>query len=109
MRRRPSPQPSPKGRGSRNWTNLVPRRRNLGRRRTIAIGLPSDEGCNLAHQFVRTAYEPVWLGFVRTGMAMVVMLGVFSGLALALAAEPDRPIDFTRDVRPILSNHCWSC
>ncbi len=25
------------------------------------------------------------------------------------AAEPAAPIDFSRDVQPILSNHCWSC
>ena len=27
----------------------------------------------------------------------------------SIAAEPSGGIDFTREVRPILSNHCWNC
>ncbi len=44
------------------------------------------------------------------------MLRAFLGTVLAsvccssvLAAEPATPLDFNRDVRPILSNHCWNC
>src|SRR5262245_22619972 len=43
--------------------------------------------------------------------AAIVLLGGFS----ASRARADKQlvvrakIDFTRDIRPILSNHCWSC
>ena len=37
-----------------------------------------------------------------------VLLSLLFGWQLASAAEP-RTIDFTRDIRPILANHCWSC
>lgn len=44
------------------------------------------------------------------------MLRVFVGAVLASlfcssigAAEPVKTLDFNRDVRPILSNHCWNC
>ncbi|WLD14343.1 DUF1553 domain-containing protein [Planctellipticum variicoloris] len=34
---------------------------------------------------------------------------VFAVLTPATAADPESPLDFNRDVRPILSNHCWNC
>src|SRR5688572_1742549 len=29
--------------------------------------------------------------------------------ATAMGAEPARPVEFNRDVRPILSDHCFQC
>src|SRR5687767_7857909 len=37
------------------------------------------------------------------------LLAACLGIAPLAAAEPAAAIDFTRDIRPILSNHCWSC
>ncbi|MFN0196621.1 MAG: DUF1553 domain-containing protein [Planctomycetaceae bacterium] len=38
-----------------------------------------------------------------------LVLLVVSSVQTATSAEPIAKIDFNRDVRPILSNHCWSC
>ncbi|MFO1007338.1 MAG: DUF1553 domain-containing protein [Planctomycetaceae bacterium] len=44
-------------------------------------------------------------------MLRTVVVAVLAGLCCSLieAAEPAKSIDFNRDVRPILSNHCWNC
>ncbi|RLS36611.1 MAG: DUF1549 domain-containing protein, partial [Planctomycetota bacterium] len=44
-------------------------------------------------------------------MLRAVVVAVFAGLYCSPigAAEPAKSIDFNRDVRPILSNHCWNC
>ena len=39
-------------------------------------------------------------------MARWVVLGM---MWLGIDASAADPVDFTRDVRPILSNHCWNC
>lgn len=41
-------------------------------------------------------------------MTRWIALGMVLALQGAVSAA-DTPIDFTRDVRPILSNHCWNC
>lgn len=43
---------------------------------------------------------------VIIGLAMAMTV---AGTWPVLAAEPPAPIDFNRDVRPILSNHCYHC
>src|SRR6187397_2285020 len=40
------------------------------------------------------------------GLALVVS---FAFAAIALAAEPPHAIEFNRDVRPILADHCFQC
>ena len=40
---------------------------------------------------------------------MSVMAGLVVGSAGAVAASADAPIDFNRDIRPILSGHCLKC
>lgn len=42
----------------------------------------------------------------KTFMAVLVLLAVCS---VALAAEPQRPVDFNREVRSILSKNCYAC
>src|SRR5260370_15996396 len=43
-------------------------------------------------------------------IALVVALGFCqSAVAADTLPTPDRRVDFSRDIRPILSNHCWSC
>ncbi len=46
----------------------------------------------------------------------LILVGLFGGACAvgpAFAAEPpptgERKVDFVREIRPILSNHCWSC
>ncbi|HEX3151086.1 MAG TPA: DUF1553 domain-containing protein [Gemmataceae bacterium] len=41
------------------------------------------------------------------GCKIAVLVAGLTIVATARAAEP--PIDFARDVRPILSHHCWTC
>src|SRR5258708_40217247 len=47
-----------------------------------------------------------WFGLI----ASVVAFG-FTQLAVAgeTPAAPSRKVDFSREIRPILANHCWSC
>ena len=41
---------------------------------------------------------------------IVVLLQLFAwGTMPLIAQEPASKIDFNRDVRPILANHCWNC
>ena len=43
-------------------------------------------------------------------IASVVALGFSrSAVAAEAPAAPGRKVDFSREIRPILSNHCWSC
>ncbi len=42
-------------------------------------------------------------------MSRCVCLMVLAGSVSASAAEPNAALDFSRDVLPILSNHCWNC
>lgn len=42
-------------------------------------------------------------------MSRCVYLMVLAGSVSASAAEPNAALDFSRDVLPILSNHCWNC
>src|SRR5690606_31976650 len=45
-----------------------------------------------------------WVGaFFRAWTAFL------AGIGLAAADEPSVPIDFARQVRPILAEHCWRC
>ena len=39
----------------------------------------------------------------------VMAFGVRPGLAAANPLDPSRPIDFSREVRPILANYCFPC
>src|SRR5207253_10334136 len=34
---------------------------------------------------------------------------VFAAAGYCFAAEPDKPLDFTKDIRPILEKHCFDC
>ena len=37
-------------------------------------------------------------------------LGLVALLSLAcVSSQAAEPLDFNRDIRPILSNHCWNC
>ena len=42
------------------------------------------------------------MGHVRIGLALAL-------LAAGAVRAADPPVDFARDVRPILSHHCWTC
>lgn len=46
--------------------------------------------------------------FVRSGAALVTGISILCGAHCASAVEPPA-VDFTRDVRPILSNYCFPC
>ncbi|HUQ72113.1 MAG TPA: DUF1553 domain-containing protein [Planctomycetaceae bacterium] len=40
---------------------------------------------------------------------MLCVVVILIGGTSLRGAEPERPVDFNRDVRPILANHCWNC
>src|SRR5918993_3173313 len=42
------------------------------------------------------------MGYVRIGVTLALMTA-----GVVRAADP--PVDFARDVRPILAHHCWTC
>lgn len=46
--------------------------------------------------------------FVAASLIAAVMMLVDVG-QLTHAEQPDERVEFARDVRPILANHCWSC
>lgn len=45
---------------------------------------------------------------VRIHLSIWLLSVAFQGSAL-MAQEPATKVDFNRDVRPILANHCWNC
>lgn len=53
------------------------------------------------------------LRFLNLQVACLAILLTACSARDVTAAEPTRPasaaVDFARDIRPILSNHCWSC
>jgi len=52
----------------------------------------------------RDLYE-IWIRWTAMGVLGSILLVILESRSLAA----DRPIDFARDVQPILANHCWSC
>jgi hypothetical protein len=40
---------------------------------------------------------------------IIILISISATFTSAFAADSDRKIDFNRDIRPILSNHCWNC
>ncbi|MFZ4611983.1 MAG: hypothetical protein ACOYNM_19390 [Gemmataceae bacterium] len=46
--------------------------------------------------------------YARIQIAVLLQL-LALGTMPSMAQEPASKIDFNRDIRPILANHCWNC
>src|SRR5258708_11925886 len=64
-------------------------------------------------------HQPGWRFSTRAFVSLVASAATIAVWVLALAQnatiagdDPPKPahkVDFTREIRPILANHCWSC
>jgi hypothetical protein len=95
----------------------------LGVKRFFAIApaeierMPDSMDCRTLNVFASGSRSRTWpapiettdLTPTRLGLRAVwVAIGVLGAMTSGLVVASDR-VDFNRDVRPILSNHCWNC
>jgi len=62
----------------------------------------------LLHRHVVKFMEPRFAK-QRLGFAILLMLAVVRPSAVRSESLDSKPIDYARDIQPILATHCWSC
>lgn len=53
-------------------------------------------------------FPSVWVGW-RTRLCLMTLLLIASTAIAQEPASSGKPLNFVRDIQPILANHCWSC